>query len=100
MNNSVKIDSKLLLVKIEALKKENEKMKILFENVKNKANQIPNLWISDTSDVVMNDFQKLYAYFEEIIDGNNKYISYLENVVAKDYNSIESDTANLIESNL
>ena len=97
--SNIKIDFNGLKEKIAELKKENLNIATLFDNVKTKANQIPNFWLSQTSDVVINDLKNLYNKFEEIIASNEKYISYLE-TVCNNYINTDKDIETLINSNL
>lgn len=99
MTSNIKIDFNGLKEKIAELKKENLNIATLFDNVKTKANQIPNFWLSQTSDVVINDLKNLYNKFEEIIASNEKYISYLE-TVCNNYVNTDKDIETLINSNL
>ena len=100
MKNNIKIDTNLLKSKIDELKKENENMKVLLNNIKNKSKRLHDIWISKTMDTVDSDLYKIYEDFNKVIDKNNQYISYLENVVSSNYIDANYNIYNIIEEKL
>lgn len=100
MNNNINIDTNKLKEKVQLLQDDTGKMRDIFDSLKKLIDEVPSYWMSNTSDVVMSDFKKMYSDFDIIIESNKKYIEFLENIVSSDYISIENEIGNLIDTNL
>ena len=100
MKDSIKIDTVKLGEYVEQLKKDNEKIKEIFENIRKSADNLPNLWQSDTCDITMAEFNKLYKDFDTINDTNEKYVSFLADIVSGDYSDKDESVNQIINSNI
>jgi len=100
MKDSIKIDTVKLSEYVEQLKKDNEKIKEIFDNIKKSADNLPNLWQSDTCDITMAEFNTLYKDFDAINDTNSKYVAFLEEIVSGDYSDKDDSINRIIDNNI
>lgn len=100
MNDDIKIDSNKLDSYIVQLREDSKKMQDVFNNIKNNSSKLPDYWQSSTSDSTMADFERLYKEFEVINASNEKYISFLENIVSSDYVTKEETLNIAIDNNI
>jgi len=98
--NDINIDTLALKEKIEQLKLKRDKVKEILSNIETRMKASPDYWQSSTSESILEEFNLLYKEFSIINDSNNKYINFLENIVATDYTNKEDSLNKLIDSNI
>lgn len=96
----ININTEELNANIEMLKLKNEKVKEIFSNIEQRMNQSQDYWQSSTSELIMEEFRMLYSEFSKIKESNDKYISFLQNIVSTDYINKEDSLNDIIDNNI
>ena len=73
---------------------------IALENIEKSVDKIPSIWSSDTCDEVMTNLEKYTNKFDDIRDTNDKYASFLDDIVSGDYTSLNNNLDTLIDDKI
>lgn len=97
MSNNIYINNVGLKDEIEKLNSQFLIMKDVFEKIDSKNKIIPDYWETDTSEETTDELNNLSYSFKKHIEQNEKYISFLNNVVNSDYESVTNSEVNIID---
>ena len=100
MTSNIKIDTDLLNEKVLLLKNDLNDLNIALENIEKSVDKIPSIWSSDTCDEVMTNLEKYTNKFDDIRDTNDKYASFLDDIVSGDYTSLNNNLDTLIDDKI
>ena len=88
MNNFINVDTKILSDEIVKLDKISLQMEELFNNIKKNTDELKDFW------------DAFYKICENIRNNNISDSKFLADVVKNSYEVFDSDTSNLIDSNI
>ena len=100
MNNFINVDTKILSDEIVKLDKISLQMEELFNNIKKNTDELKDFWETKTSNKTFLEFDAFYKICENIRNNNISDSKFLADVVKNSYEVFDSDTSNLIDSNI
>jgi uncharacterized coiled-coil DUF342 family protein len=98
--NNVKIDTEKLNASIANIKKYNEKMAELFDEIKSEEKALEDFWITEQSNEIYIEFNNMYSLFDEYKEKNNTYVTYLENYVSQNYTDYDESVNKLVDTKI
>ena len=98
--NNVNVDTVKLSASIANLKKYNEQMAELFDEIKTEEKALEDLWITEQSNEIYIEFNNMYSLFDEYKEKNNTYVTYLENYVGENYTNYNDSVNKLVDTKI
>ena len=93
MNEKININTEKLNVQVDKMKKINQNIESILDEMKKNIIELKDSWSSKTSNIVFEDFEREYKNYEAIKKQNTEDIMFLENVIAK-YSQMDDSIKN------
>ncbi len=99
MHNGINISSEALASLMVEFGEEIVSMKELLDDVKERTNDISQVWDGDDSESTMHAFSEFRSQFDTINESNENYLKFLENVINTYTNYDDTVSNNITGSN-
>ena len=98
--SNVNVDTVKLNASIANIKKYNEEMSELFDEIKTEEKELEDFWITEQSNEMFIEFSDMYSLFDEYKEKNNSYVTYLENYVSENYSDYDESVNKLVDTQI